>query len=60
MTIAVQINGRTRTTLKLAIEASEAEATAQAMQSAIVQRYLKDGDIRRVVYVPGQVLNWVI
>ncbi|MFG6106759.1 leucine--tRNA ligase [Leptothoe sp. EHU-05/26/07-4] len=60
VTIAVQINGRTRTTLKLAIEASEAEATAQAMQSAIVQRYLKDGDIRRVVYVPGQVLNWVI
>ncbi|MCG8363791.1 MAG: class I tRNA ligase family protein, partial [Pseudanabaenales cyanobacterium] len=58
--IAVQINGRTRTTLELAPDASQTEVIALAMQSASVQRYLSDGEVRRIVYVPGQVINLVI
>ncbi len=59
-TIAVQINGRTRTTLELAPDASQTEVMGLAMQSPAVQRYLSDREVRRVVYVPGQVINLVI
>ena len=60
ITIAVQINGRTRSTLTLASDASQDEAIAQATQSESVQRYLGDQAVQRVVYVPGRVLNLVI
>lgn len=60
VTIAVQINGRTRTTVDLAVDASESDAIALASQSAQVQRYLGDQAIQRVIYVPGQVINLVI
>lgn len=60
VTIAVQINGRTRTTLRLAPDASEEEAIEVATQSTVIQRYLKGQQLRRVVYVPGRILNLVV
>ena len=60
ITIAVQINGRTRSTLTLVSDASQDEAIAQATHSESVQRYLGDQAVQRVVYVPGRVLNLVI
>jgi leucyl-tRNA synthetase len=58
--IAVQINGRTRGTVMLSPEASEEEAMTLARQTAAIQRYLQNQVIRRVVYVPGRILNLVI
>ncbi|WP_407947181.1 class I tRNA ligase family protein [[Phormidium ambiguum] IAM M-71] len=60
VTIAVQINGRTRTTLQLAPDASVEEAVALAKQSQSLQPYLNEQEIRRVVYVPGRIINLVI
>jgi leucyl-tRNA synthetase len=60
VTIAVQINGRTRTTLQLAPDASQDKAIALATLSESLQRYINEQEIRRVVYVPGRVLNLVI
>ncbi|WP_407947198.1 class I tRNA ligase family protein [[Phormidium ambiguum] IAM M-71] len=60
VTIAVQINGRTRTTLQLAPDASQEEALALAKQSQSLQRYLKEQEVRRVVYVPSRIINLVI
>jgi leucyl-tRNA synthetase len=60
VTISVQINGRTRTTIQLAPDASQDEAIALATQSESVQRYTNEQEVRRVVYVPGRVLNLVI
>ncbi|HAJ64038.1 MAG TPA: leucine--tRNA ligase [Cyanobacteria bacterium UBA8543] len=60
VTISVQINGRTRTTLQLAPDASQEEAIALATQSESLQRYINEQEVRRVVYVPGRVLNLVV
>ncbi|HEY9661860.1 MAG TPA: class I tRNA ligase family protein [Allocoleopsis sp.] len=60
VTIAVQINGRTRTTLRLAPDASEEAAIEVAIQSPVVQRHLKGQQLQRVVYVPGRILNLVV
>ncbi len=60
VTIAVQINGRTRTTLQLAPDATQEEAIGLVMQSESLQRYINQQEVRRVVYVPGRIINLVI
>nr|WP_273039973.1 class I tRNA ligase family protein [Iningainema tapete] len=57
--IAVQINGRTRTTVLLSPSANQEEAIAVARQTEAIQRYFENKEIRRVVYVPGRILNLV-
>lgn len=60
VTIAVQVNGRTRTTITLSPDASPEEAIVVAREAEVIQRYLENQEIRRVVYVPGRILNLVI
>ncbi|MDZ8237142.1 MAG: class I tRNA ligase family protein [Nostoc sp. ChiQUE01a] len=59
VTVAVQIDGRTRTTITISPEASKEEAMAIARQTKAVQWYLKNQELGRVVYVPGRVINFV-
>jgi leucyl-tRNA synthetase len=59
-TIAVQINGRTRTTIELPVDTGQAEAVEAAQNVDTVQRYLNGAAIQRVVYVPGRILNIVV
>jgi leucyl-tRNA synthetase len=40
-------------------DASEKEAIALAKQTEVIQRYLENQEIRRIVYVPGRILNLV-
>jgi leucyl-tRNA synthetase len=60
VTVALQVNGRTRATVELPPHLAEEEALARAMQVATIQHHVRDSVIRRVVYVPGRVLNIVI
>ncbi|HEY9641686.1 MAG TPA: leucine--tRNA ligase [Coleofasciculaceae cyanobacterium] len=60
VTIAVQINGRTRATLLVPPGASQAEAIALAQQIEAVQNDIKNQEIRRIVYVPGRIINLVL
>ncbi|BAZ33684.1 leucyl-tRNA synthetase (plasmid) [Cylindrospermum sp. NIES-4074] len=59
VTVAVQINGRTRTTITISPAASKEEAMAIARQTKAVQWYLKNQELGRVVYVPGRAINFV-
>lgn len=59
VTVAVQINGRTRTTITISPAASKEEAMASARQTKAVQWYLKNQELGRVVYVPGRAINFV-
>ncbi len=58
--IAIQINGKLRETLHLAqieIEQSKLEKLAQEKEN--VKRHLEGKMIRKVIYVPGKILNFV-
>lgn len=59
VTVAVQIDGRTRTTITISPSASKEEAMAIARQTKAVQWYLKNQEAQRVVYVPGRAINFV-
>ena len=60
VSIGVQINGKGRGVISISPTASEEEAVAAAKGEASVAKYLEGEEIKKVVYVPGRILNLVI
>jgi hypothetical protein len=58
--VAVQLNGRTRGLIHLAPEATQLEALAAARELRLSRESLDLEHARRVVYVPGRILNVVL
>jgi len=61
-TIAVQVNGKLRGTLEVSPEeAKDRELIeAQARQDEGVSKFLEDGQVKQVIFVPGKVINFVV
>ncbi len=59
LTIAVQVNGKRRGEIEIALTASENEIRDMAMELATVQRALDGKTPRRVIVVPGRIVNVV-
>jgi leucyl-tRNA synthetase len=60
VTVPVQVNGRTRGSIELSPDATEEDAVEAAKAVASLQNHLGGAKIRRVVYVPGRILNVVV
>ncbi len=58
--IAVQVNGKLRATVVASKDASEAEVVAAARAEENVQRHLDGKQERRVIHVPGRLVNFVV
>lgn len=58
MTIVVQVNGKLRTKITVKSDADEASVKAMAQKEA--QKWLKDSDIKKVIYVKDRLVNFVI
>ncbi len=58
--VVVQINGKKRAELLLPVGASEADATLAAQTHPDARPHLEGKAIRRVIYVPGKILNIVV
>lgn len=58
--LVVQVNGRLRGVVRLPLDADEGTALAVARANAAIKGHLGDKDPRKVVYVPGKVLNLVL
>lgn len=59
ITLAVQVNGKTRGTIDIAPDADEATAVKQAQEVAGVQNMLKGLTINKVIYKAGRILNLI-
>jgi leucyl-tRNA synthetase len=60
VTIAVQVNGKLRDTIVLESANSNQQTVEQmAKESANVKRFLEGKEIKKVIYVPGKILNIV-
>lgn len=59
-TVIVQVSGKKRGELSLPETATEEDAVAAAKTLQAVQNALAGAPIRKVVYVPGRILNFVI
>ena len=58
--IVVQVNGKLRGRISVAVDADEAAVRAAALADAQVRRFVADKPVRRVIVVPGKLVNVVI
>ncbi len=59
ITLLVQVNGRLRDRIEVAHDAAEDEITQQALASEKVQRFVSGHEVRKIIYVPGRLVNVV-
>lgn len=60
ISIGVQVNGKVRGVIELSPGAPEEVAVEMANKEAAVAKYLEGNDIKKVVYVPGRILNLIV
>lgn len=58
--LAVSVNGKVRDVLSLSKNATQEEALESAKTSAKVLSFIEGKEIRKVIYVPGRILNIVV
>jgi leucyl-tRNA synthetase len=58
--IVLQVDGRVRDVLELPQNISETEVRELALRSEKIRRWVADKQIRRIVFVPGRLLNIVL
>ena len=59
ITLLVQVNGRLRDRIEVAHDTAEDEITQQALASEKVQRFVSGHEVRKIIYVPGRLVNVV-
>lgn len=59
-TVVVQVNGKRRGQILLPVGAEEDAAVAAAQADAAIEAHLRDRTVRRVIFVPGKILNLVV
>ncbi len=60
ITLAVQVNGKTRGTIQISPNASEAEAVKAASADPEIKKWLGIGAPKQTIYVAGRVLSFVV
>jgi leucyl-tRNA synthetase len=56
----IQVNGKLRAKMQLGADVDRASCEAAALANEQVQRFIGDGEIRKVIVVPGKLVNIVI
>ncbi|MCC6932602.1 MAG: leucine--tRNA ligase [Deltaproteobacteria bacterium] len=60
ITIALQVGGKLRDTIEVSTNASKEDILALAKENAKVQSYLEGKNIKKEVYVPKRLVNFVV
>ncbi len=59
VTIAVTVNGKLRDTLQMPADASKDDVLDEALKSQKVKRHVEGKQIKKVIFVPGKLINIV-
>jgi leucyl-tRNA synthetase len=60
ITLVIQIMGKTRGTIQAPASANQEELEQYARHSEIAQKYLQGKEVKKVIVVPGKLVNFVI
>ncbi len=60
ITLVIQIMGKTRGSIQVPAQADKAALEKYARESEIAQRYIEGREIKKVIVVPGKLVNFVI
>ncbi len=58
--LVVQVNGKLRGRISVAVEADKDAITEAALAEENVQRFVEDKEVRKVIVVPGRLVNVVV
>jgi leucyl-tRNA synthetase len=58
--VVVQVNGKVRGKITVPVDATEEQVRERAGQEHLVAKYLDGVTVRKVIYVPGKLLNLVV
>ena len=58
--LIIQINGKTRATMKATMSISEKNAEALAIKNENIQKYLEGKDPKKTIFVPNRLINFVV
>ncbi|PWK97550.1 leucyl-tRNA synthetase [Pantoea allii] len=58
--VVVQVNGKVRGKITVPADATQEQVQARAAEEPLVAKYLDGVSIRKVIYVPGKLLNLVV
>lgn len=60
LSLAVQVNGKVRGVIEIKPDATEEEAIQKAKNEGKIAKYLAEGEIKKVIYIKGKALNFVM
>ena len=60
ITLVVQVNGKLRAHITVAVDAQEDAVRAAALADANVQKFVGTAAVRKVIIVPGKLVNVVV
>jgi len=60
ITLVIQVNGKKRADIQVPSQADKAELEKYARESEVVQRHLEGKEIKKVIVVPGKLVNFVV
>jgi leucyl-tRNA synthetase len=60
ITLVVQINGKLRARLEVPADITEEEAKEAALADENIQRHIEGEEMKRLIYVPGRLVNVVV
>jgi leucyl-tRNA synthetase len=60
ITLVIQVNGKKRADIPVPAKADKAELEKYALASEAVQRHLEGKEIKKVIVVPGKLVNFVV
>jgi len=58
--LMIQVNGKLRSKISVAADADQKTIEAVAFAEENVQKFIQDKDVRKVILVPGRLLNIVV
>ena len=60
ITLIVQINGKLRARIEVPADITEEAAREAALADVNIQRHIGDRQVRKLIYVPGRLVNIVV
>lgn len=60
VTIAIQVNGKVRGKIEVGLDSAEEDVRKAAEGLSGVQKYLSEGEIKKVIFVPNKLISYVV
>ena len=60
VTLAIQFNGKTRGTISVLQDSKEVDVLDMVKKTTFGKKYLGDGKVRKIIFVPGRIMNIII